>query len=111
MLAGEKTIALVASDGAVSETGRKLSPPSVDFQMPPVAAPTKTTSALDGWMARAVILPATLPHDVPELAPQGPSGRHESPSPREPAVGPASGASGPHDTERVGSLRDLPSSS
>jgi len=47
-LEGEKAIELVASAGAVSETGCQVEPESVDFQIPPVAEPRRMIDGFDG---------------------------------------------------------------
>src|SRR5882762_4757688 len=82
-LEGSSAIAPIDCTGCSSKTGLKVVPPSVDFQTPPLAAPTNSVTLPDGsvYPARAEIRPLMLaepmlraprPEIVPESIPVAP---------------------------------------
>ena len=76
-LEGSSAIAPIDCTGCSSKTGLKVVPPSVDFQTPPLAAPTNSVTLPDGsvYPARAEIRPLMLAEPMlraprPEIVPE-----------------------------------------
>src|SRR5262249_26552391 len=78
--AGSSVIAPIASEASLSDMGAQLTPPFVECQTPPPAAPNQMSSGLTGLTAMAEALPLTRSPEKNPVMGAGPIGNQLMPS-------------------------------